>query len=96
MIERHSFQTVIGEASELEGKLDAYDNLLREVRDSVMRMEEKDAVIHIQNENIVKLRTIVENIVNKMDLSHEHRMIIVNPMNFDSEEAVHRYLEAAT
>lgn len=61
-----------------------------------MRMEEKDAVIHIQNENIVKLRTIVENIVNKMDLSHEHRMIIVNPMNFESEESVQRYLEAAT
>lgn len=89
-------QTVIDEASQLEIKLDTYDNLLREVRDSVMRMEEKDAVIHVQNENIVKLRTLVENIVNKMDISHEHRMIIVNPMSFESEESVQRYLEAAT
>lgn len=89
------FQTVIGEVTELEGRLDAYDTLLREVRDSLLRMEEKDAVIHVQNDNIEKLRQLLEGIVTRRDLLHEHEMVLVEPKGLDTEEGLTKCIEAA-
>lgn len=86
---------MIGEVSELEGRLDAYDALLREVRDSLLRMEEKDAVIHVQNDNIEKLRQLLEGIVTRRDLIHEHEMVLVEPKDLDTEEGLAKCIEAA-
>ncbi|XP_064489589.1 exocyst complex component 1-like [Ornithodoros turicata] len=71
-------QAALDELSRLERRLDAYDDLLRTVRDSVLRMEEKDAVIHIQHNNNMQLLRELESVVNQLDLSHQHQMALLN------------------
>lgn len=71
-------QAALDEVCRLERRLDAYDHLLRTVRDSVLRMEEKDAVIHVQNENNVRLLRELEGLVGQLDLSHVHQVALLN------------------
>lgn len=71
-------QGALDELSRLERRLDAYDDLLRTVRDSVLRMEEKDAVIHIQHNNNVKLLQELEAIIGQLDLQHHHQMVLLS------------------
>lgn len=67
-------QEAIDEATQLENYLDAYDNMLKNVRDSVLHMKEKDALIQIQNMNNVKLLNELTNLINQLDLPHNHKM----------------------
>ncbi|XP_076310554.1 exocyst complex component Sec3 isoform X2 [Tachypleus tridentatus] len=71
-------QAAIDEATRVEERLDVYDNLLKNVRDSVLRMEEKDTLIQIQNKNHRKLLDELENMVNQLDLSHQHQMVLLD------------------
>ncbi|EEC10565.1 exocyst complex component sec3, putative, partial [Ixodes scapularis] len=71
-------QVSLDQVSKLERRLDAYDHLLRTVRDSVLRMEEKDAVIHVQNENNARLLAELEGLVSQLDLAHGHQMALLN------------------
>lgn len=66
-------QSAIDEASKLDTRLDAYCSLLKNVQDSVQRMEEKDRFIQIQNSNNRRLYEELENIVTQLDLPFEHQ-----------------------
>lgn len=71
-------QAALDEVCRLERRLDAYEHLLRTVRDSVLRMEEKDALLHVQNENNGRLLRELEMLVNQLDLSHTHQVALLN------------------
>ncbi|KAH7939148.1 hypothetical protein HPB52_007579 [Rhipicephalus sanguineus] len=71
-------QVALDEVCRLERRLDAYEHLLRTVRDSVLRMEEKDALLHVQNENNVRLLHELETLVNQLDLPHAHQVALLN------------------
>lgn len=69
-------QTSFDEISELEGRLDVYDDILKNVKDSVTQMEEKDARMKIQHKNNIKLLTELENMINKLDFPEQHRQAL--------------------
>ncbi|KAH6923801.1 hypothetical protein HPB50_007267 [Hyalomma asiaticum] len=71
-------QVALDEVCRLERRLDAYEHLLRTVRDSVLRMEEKDALLHVQNENNARLLHELETLVNQLDLPHAHQVALLN------------------
>lgn len=71
-------QTAIDEASRLDQRLDAYCSLLKNVGDSVSRMEEKDALIQIQNSNNKKLYDELESIVTQLDLPFECQNTLIS------------------
>ncbi|KAG8178072.1 hypothetical protein JTE90_007057 [Oedothorax gibbosus] len=66
-------QTSLDEITELETRLDVYDMILKNVKDSVAQMEEKDACMKIQHKNNMKLLEELENMISKLDLSDKHR-----------------------
>uniref|UniRef100_A0A2L2Y966 Exocyst complex component 1 n=1 Tax=Parasteatoda tepidariorum TaxID=114398 RepID=A0A2L2Y966_PARTP len=69
-------QTSYDEVCELEDKLDIYDDILKNVKDSVVQMEEKDARMKMQHRNNIKLLNELENMVNKLDFSEKHRIAL--------------------
>lgn len=66
-------QTSFDEISDLENRLDIYDDILKNVKDSVTQMEEKDARMKIQHKNNIKLLNDLENMINKLDFPDKHR-----------------------
>ncbi|KAG1710456.1 Exocyst complex component 1 [Nymphon striatum] len=56
-------QVAIDEATKIEDKLDSYDELLKNVRDNILMMEEKDSLIHVQNLNNQRLMEELENLI---------------------------------
>lgn len=66
-------QTSFDEISELETKLDIYDDILKNVKDSVTQMEEKDARMKIQHKNNIKLLNELENMITKLDFPEKFR-----------------------
>ncbi|GFQ88887.1 exocyst complex component 1 [Trichonephila clavata] len=69
-------QTSLDEVSELENRLDIYDDILKNVKDSVAQMEEKDAHMKIQHKNNIKLLDELENMVGHLDLPEKHRLAL--------------------
>ncbi|XP_054712659.1 LOW QUALITY PROTEIN: exocyst complex component 1-like [Uloborus diversus] len=69
-------QTSLDEISELETRLNVYDDILKNVKDSVVQMEEKDARMKIQHKNNIKLLNELENMITKLDLSEKHRLAL--------------------
>ncbi|GIY61293.1 exocyst complex component 1 [Caerostris extrusa] len=69
-------QTSLDEVSELEARLDIYDDILKNVKDSVVQMEEKDAHMKIQHKNNIKLLVELESMVGKLDLAEKHRLAL--------------------
>lgn len=56
-------QVAMDEAAMIEDKLNSYDELLKNVRDNILMMEEKDSIIHIQNSNNQKLMEELETLI---------------------------------
>ncbi|KAG1710455.1 Exocyst complex component 1 [Nymphon striatum] len=71
-------QVAIDEATKIEDKLDSYDELLKNVRDNILMMEEKDSLIHVQNLNNQRLMEELENLISQLDLSHKHQVALID------------------
>lgn len=56
-------EEAIQEAEKVEQKLDSYDGILRHIRDTMEKMEEKNILIEIANKNNQKLMVELHNIV---------------------------------
>jgi len=56
-------ESAIAEAERVEERLDAYDEILRHVRDAMEKMEEKNMLITIANINNQKLLVELENVI---------------------------------
>lgn len=69
-------ETAIAEANRVEARLDAYDEILCHVRDTMEKMGEKNAMIEVANNNNIKLLSELERLVQQLDLSHTHQVAL--------------------
>lgn len=69
-------ETAIAEANRVESRLDAYDEILCHVRDTMEKMGEKNAMIEVANNNNIKLLSELERLVQQLDLSHTHQVAL--------------------
>lgn len=65
-------QIAVDETSRLEQRIDHYENLLKNVRDTVEHVGQKEALVQIQNENSQKLLVELEYLINNLDLPQDH------------------------
>lgn len=72
-------ETAIVEAERVERRLDGYDEILCHVRETMEKMEEKNAMIEIANKNNIKLLMELEKVVTQLDLSPVHQMALTEP-----------------
>lgn len=56
-------EEAIMEAERVEAQLDSYDGILRHIRDTMEKMEEKNLLIEVANKNNQKLLVELENII---------------------------------
>lgn len=71
-------QMAIDEATKIETNLDSYDDTLKNVRENMEKIEEKNLLIQIQNTNNRKLCDELENLVTQLDLAHNHQMALLD------------------
>lgn len=69
-------ETAIAEANRVEARLDAYDEILCHVRDTMEKMGEKNAMIEVANNNNIKLLSELDRLVMQLDLSHTHQVAL--------------------
>lgn len=69
-------ETAIAEANRVEARLDAYDEILCHVRDTMEKMGEKNTMIEVANNNNVKLLSELERLVTQLDVSHTHQVAL--------------------
>ncbi|CAG2100013.1 unnamed protein product [Medioppia subpectinata] len=60
-------QNAIDETLKLETRIGHYENLLKNVRDVVLQVEQKEAVVQTQNDNNTKLLLELEFLINQLD-----------------------------
>ncbi|KPM10041.1 exocyst complex component 1-like protein [Sarcoptes scabiei] len=93
-------QNTIDETLRLENKIIGYENLLKNVRDIVSKVEKKEAIIQIYNENNLKLSNELETIVTRLDFPKEDEYLLkefdLNTVSSYSKctEIVNRLLES--
>lgn len=56
-------EAAIAEAEQVEARLDSYDEVLCHIRDTMEKMEEKNLLIEVANQNNQKLLTEVEQVI---------------------------------
>lgn len=72
-------ETAIVEAERVEQRLDGYDEILCHIRETMEKMEEKNAMIEIANKNNIKLLVELENVVTQLDLPHAQQVALTEP-----------------
>ncbi|KRT84140.1 hypothetical protein AMK59_2431 [Oryctes borbonicus] len=87
-------EMAIEEVTKIETRLDAYDEILCHVRNSMENMEKKNSMIGIANRNNILLLKKLENIVNQLDLPKRHQTTLENP-DFSSPENIKLAIEAS-
>lgn len=71
-------ETAIAEAERVEERLDAYDEILCHIRDTMEKMGEKNTMIEVANANNIKLMVELERIVSQLDLAHAHQVALTD------------------
>ena len=84
-------QTAIDETQKLEGRVDHYRSLVRNVRDSVFQVEKKEAQAQIQATNTVKLQAELQSLIQQLDFSDDR----LSKCELNNEEEIEEFLEAA-
>lgn len=69
-------EMAIVEAERVERRLDGYDEILCHIRETMEKMEEKNAMIEIANKNNIKLLVELEKVVTQLDLPHAHQVAL--------------------
>lgn len=69
-------ELAIQEADKIEMRLDTYDQILNNVRETMEKMEKKNSMISIANKNNLCLLQKLENIVTKLDLPRKYQEIL--------------------
>lgn len=72
-------ETAIEEADRIEKRLDEYDNILSNVRDTMEKMDKKNSMISVVNKNNIRLLKELENVVKQLDLPVEHQKVLEEP-----------------
>lgn len=71
-------EAAIAEAEQVEARLDSYDEVLCHIRDTMEKMEEKNLLIEVANQNNQKLLAEVEQVISQLDLPHKHQMALID------------------
>ncbi|XP_067000465.2 exocyst complex component 1 isoform X2 [Anabrus simplex] len=71
-------EAAIGEAERVEARLDAYDEVLCHIRDTMEKMEEKNLLIEVANRNNQKLLAELGQVISQLDLPHVHQTALVD------------------
>lgn len=69
-------EIAIQEAEKIENRLDTYDHILSNVRETMEKMEKKNSMISIANRNNLCLLQMLENIVTKLDLPRKYQDVL--------------------
>ncbi|CAH1965658.1 unnamed protein product [Acanthoscelides obtectus] len=87
-------ELAINEADKLEDQLDAYDEILCHVRDTMEKMEKKNSMISVVNTNNQKLMHDLENVITKLDLCPEYQKTLEDA-DFSTREGLGAVVKAA-
>lgn len=66
-------EKAVAEVERLETRVDAYDEVLCHIRDTMGKMEEKNLLIEVANRNNGKLRNCLEHVISQLDLPARHQ-----------------------
>ncbi|RWS28525.1 exocyst complex component 1-like protein, partial [Leptotrombidium deliense] len=64
-------QCSVEEVTRLEQRIEHYQNLLKNVRDIVLQVEQKEALVHTQNENSQKLLAELDSLISELEFPPE-------------------------
>lgn len=70
-------QNAVDETSKLEQKISHYETLLKSVKDVVIQVEQKEALVQKQSENNSKLMNELENLIIQLDFSKENEQYLI-------------------
>ncbi|KAJ8968991.1 hypothetical protein NQ317_014494 [Molorchus minor] len=87
-------ELAINEADRMETQLNAYDEILCHVRDTMEKMEKKNSMISVVNTNNQLLMQELEHMVTKLDLPEEFQRTLDNA-DFTSHEGLAAAIKAA-
>lgn len=89
-------QNAIDETFRLENKIIYYESLLKNVRDIVQKVEKKEAIVQIYNDNNNRLLDEVGQLVEKLDFKSEYHSVLENcDTYFNSPNNLSNCVEAA-
>ena len=71
-------QNAIDETFRLENKIIYYESLLKNVRDIVQKVEKKEAIVQIYNDNNNRLTNQVGQLISNLEFSPEYEYILAN------------------
>lgn len=86
--------SALEEANKIEGRLDAYDNILVHVRDTITKMADKSTSIQYANENNGKLLTELQQLIGSLELSSAQEQLLKSA-DLNDREALPNIIEAA-
>ena len=87
-------QVSVDETLKLELRIEHYQNLLKNVRDTVFHVEQKEASAQLQQENNVKLLTELEYLINEIDFSSRNESILIEG-DLTSDDGINACVNAA-
>lgn len=88
-------ESAIQHAEGLESRLNQYDDLMEHIRDSMDKMEGRTGNFETVNTNNKRLHTLLEQLVQQLDLSYAHQMVLTEP-DFSQPHKLREAIEAAT
>ncbi|XP_050053093.1 exocyst complex component 1 isoform X2 [Aphis gossypii] len=71
-------ETAIQEIEKVESALDMYDETLRHVRDTIDKMDQKNANIQTANKNNEKLLNELQKVIHQLELSPKHQLALTD------------------
>ncbi|XP_055843951.1 exocyst complex component 1 [Episyrphus balteatus] len=72
-------ETAVAEAEKFETRLDAYEEILGHVRETMEKIGGKNAMIEIANNNNIKLLKELNRVITQLDLPHGHQQALDEP-----------------
>lgn len=71
-------ESATAEATAIENRLNGYDDTLKNIRETMEKIEEKNILIQVQNTNSLSLCEELEKIIDVLDLPHSHQMALLD------------------
>lgn len=71
-------QAAIDEATSIEERLDSYNEIIKNVQNNIEKVEEKNFLIQVQNNNNLKLLEELDSLVQQLDLPHKDQMALLD------------------
>ena len=89
-----NLENAITEASEMELKIENYQNYLKNVGEIVFQIQQKESLVQIQNENNLKLLNELESLINSINFTQDYENYLRNG-DISTEKGIRLCLKAA-